>query len=474
MRRYLSLTIGFTTITSLLAFGVLGCGGADSPDLMQSLTEANAQIAGPSATPAPVDPSGPSNGVFDYTVVHEYRLTITPEDASALAEAARSDAQRLHTGQPTSNGYISAHLTVDGKQMGEIGIRHKGSHGTLGNCFERGTLRQICSKLSLKFKFDFVEKSRRLAGLKKLNLHSMSQDATLMRETLGYRAFRESGIPAPRSAHAAVYVNGEYKGVFASTENIDGVFVKERWGKGEDGLLYKEVWPNSEDPLAYQSKLETHEDDDPPPSHDKLIRWTQELGQSGTAAIIEKYMGSEYMMRYMAADSAMNNWDGVNRFYCSGTPDPNVPCNNHNLFLYVNPSQDRVWLIPWDLDGAWYVNHDFVNKAPKWNEIPLSCSARYEVWGGYHMPAACDPLVRGLIDVGPQAYGQAATKLKAGPLSAANLQANIDRWQSQLEGSVRRDPGVDFTAWQNAVTQLRTDMVVVENARQRPGKPDEH
>ena len=50
------------------------------------------------------------------------------------------------------------------------------------------------------------------------------------------------GVPAPRSTHARIIVNGDFVGIFALTENIDGRFTRENFPDGT-GNLYKEAWP---------------------------------------------------------------------------------------------------------------------------------------------------------------------------------------------------------------------------------------
>jgi len=45
-----------------------------------------------------------------------------------------------------------------------------------------------------------------------------------MRERLGYYMFRNFGIPAPRSNHAVIFINGEFSGLYANTEQIEGPF----------------------------------------------------------------------------------------------------------------------------------------------------------------------------------------------------------------------------------------------------------
>ncbi len=501
MRHYAGIISGLAIWTTLI---LGGCSGSPaSPNDYQGENTATRAVTS-DFTP----PSGASNNVFSEDILHEYKFTMSSSDADALLATARSDAQRLHQGGAPSKTYYSAKLVVDGQDLGEVGIRHKGSQGTLGNCFERGTLKQLCKKLSYKVKFDFRDSSKRLAGLKSVNLHSCSQDATILRERLGYAVFRDLGIPAPRSAHAAVYVNGVFKGVFPATENVDDVYVQERWGSQDEGYLYKDAWPITEDPAYYQSKLENRQKESPAPTHGTLVSFARELRQASSGAscddkptsdgftceqqkawgkcteawfvnqgycastcgrcgggspssAVPRYVNVPLMLRYMAADRAMRNWDGISRFYCGTSADPNVLCTNHNSFLHVAPSSGRVSIIPWDLDGTWYPSNEFIQNAPRWNDIPSSCATRFNAYGGYHMPAACDPVLRGIVGAGSAAYKQAVAEVLAGPLSPAQLQVRIDRWAAQIEHAAQGDPGIDYRAWKSAVAQLRSDMDVL-------------
>ena len=89
----------------------------------------------------------------------------------------------------------------------------------------------------------------------------------MMHERLGYWLFREMGVPAPRSTHARVIVNGDYVGIFALTEELDGRFTRENFDDGT-GNLYKEVWPFAVGGIPQTADtliagLETNEDEDP-------------------------------------------------------------------------------------------------------------------------------------------------------------------------------------------------------------------
>ena len=52
----------------------------------------------------------------------------------------------------------------------------------------------------------------------------MWQDETFMREPMTMKVFRRMGLPAPREAHAKLYINNEYQGIYALVEPIDPAF----------------------------------------------------------------------------------------------------------------------------------------------------------------------------------------------------------------------------------------------------------
>ena len=125
---------------------------------------------------------------------------------------------------------------------------------------------KACTKLSMKVKINWDDPDAEFFGLRKLQFHSQNLDQTHMHERLGYWLFREMGVPAPRSVHARLVVNGEFVGLFALTEQIDGRFTRHNFEDGT-GNLYKEVWPlrsNGEPRTGeeFYDGLKTNENDD--------------------------------------------------------------------------------------------------------------------------------------------------------------------------------------------------------------------
>jgi spore coat protein H len=381
--------------------------------------------------------------VFDEATLRTYTLSLDPAVWQNLIANARDEV------------YVLADLDVDGQRLPQVGLRFKGSFGTLDACFDdAGAL--VCSKLSVKLKFDEADPSQRLYGLKRLNFHAMRTDRSLMHERLAYRLFREMGVPAPRATHARLVVNGEYQGVFALVEDIDGRFTKSRFADG-DGNLYKEYWPDSDDPVSLAEHLETNEE---APDHTAMLAFYAALssaGPDGLAQAVARYTDSDRLLSYLAVDRAIRNWDGVTTFYCFGES-----CDNHNFFLYQHEAEPRFTLIPWDLDNTFAVSDGF-DPVPSPLEIPAECSARYEVLPGVAVQApACDLLLQGIARSDRARVTAELTRLLEGPFTLERMNGWLDAWQAQIEPAVANDGhGPGLPAFHVAVSHLRDDLNVL-------------
>ena len=128
----------------------------------------------------------------------------------------------------------------------------------------------------MQLKINWLNPDSKFYGLKKIQLHSQNLDPSQMRERLAYWLFRAMGVPAPRSVHARVIVNGRYMGLFALTEEVDGRFTRENFEDGT-GNIYKEIWPLDMHGLpfseqTYLSHLQTNEDENPTASMMRGLR----------------------------------------------------------------------------------------------------------------------------------------------------------------------------------------------------------
>jgi len=361
--------------------------------------------------------------------------------------------------------YEPAELRFRGEVVGQVGLRFKGSIGTLTNCFDAEG-NQTCRKLSMKLKFDEYAPELRFFGLKRVNLHAMMHDASLLHEKLTYDLYRDVGVAAPRSSWAIAQVNGVSLGLFSLVEEVDGRFTKARWQDQGDGNLYKEVWPVSTVPEDYAQALETNEET---ATHEAFAAFAGELQAAPDAAsrrqALGRWMDLDLLARYMAVDDAIANIDGVTAIYCN--PDEPSACGNHNYFFYLSEEKERFQLVPWDLDATMWPQTSYDN-VPPWQVTPDDCSARYRVgFDGANLTApGCDPLFSGLA-ADLTDYDRALESVIDGPFSVDAAVEAIDRHAALLASAVAVEPGGQTVErWQSEIAMLKHNIPLL-HARAR-------
>ena len=176
-----------------------------------------------------------SDYIYDQNKLHRFDLYLSELNLDKIDSA------------PADEKYVEGSLVFENRVIKKVGIRYKGSIGAWVGCLSSSDWTnpsgfKTCPKLSMKIKINWLSGDETFYGLKKLQFHSQNLDDSKMHERLGYWMFRSFGVTAPRSNHAVLYINGEFNGLFANTENIDGPFTNKHFEDG-DGNLYKEVWP---------------------------------------------------------------------------------------------------------------------------------------------------------------------------------------------------------------------------------------
>jgi hypothetical protein len=422
------------------------CGG----DVVTIYAGQEAPAAAPEQSPPPPpDPMREPDAawVFDEDAVHVYHLQMLDSDWTALQSSALEER------------YFPATLSVDGIPYGRVGLRFKGSRGTLGRC-GGGVGTVLCPKISMKIKFDEYDDSQRFFGLKRLNFNSMWADKSWLHERLAYQLYRDMGIDAPRAGHARIIVNDDDRGIFSLVEQIDGRFTDDRFAGG-DGNLYKEQWPIVGNADQLSTTLETNEE---VADHSVMIRMYRELAAAAPEAlpdVLGRYWDIDQLLAHLAVDRTITNWDGATGFYCRGGG-----CYNHNYYLYQHEHEDRFSLIPWDLDNTFRPITPF-DHMPGPRVIPDGCPARYPAMGTYAMAIGCDPLFRGLALVGHERYLAQLTRLLDGPFELGRLNAWIDARVKQLAPHAATDTyAFGATAFELAIATLRADLqTLVERVR---------
>jgi spore coat protein H len=268
--------------------------------------------------------------------------------APATNEKAKVDTHKGGFGMQYP--WARCDLTFDGSTVKDAGLRYKGNF----------TYMASSSGLKRPFKIDLghYQDGLRLHGLKKLNLNNGHTDTTRSRESLSFAVFRAAGVPAPRTAYALVSLSVPDKydeafvGLYTLVEQVDKVFLKDRFGDGKGMLLKPEGLQDGMTHLGtdwkpYQQRYQPKGEPDAK-QQKRLIDFTRLVNQPDNE-VFRKEIGSfldvDAFLRFLAVNALLANLDSYLGF-------------GHNYYLYLRPDTNKFVFIPWDLDlsmAAWPV-----------------------------------------------------------------------------------------------------------------------
>jgi spore coat protein CotH len=289
-------------------------------------------LSRPSLAQAP----DPADAFFDDSVLHEIRLSINTKDWQALQDRWQE------------NTYYPAYLRWNDQVVRNIGIR------------SRGTGSRRPNKLSLRVDMNRYTDGQTFLGLRSFILRNTSQDPSYMRERLAMLFFRRLGIPAVREAHARVFINNQYAGLFTIVESPDTDYLRKSLGENT-GRLYEYHFDNEavnagaapfvfqflgSDPKLYVPvpfQPQTFEDD---PQGEVIARWTQavsDLGNPDWRTNVSSFIDLPGFIRHLAIENFLAEEDGI-----TGDYGPN------NFYLYRFTNTTRFQFLPWDKSNAFF------------------------------------------------------------------------------------------------------------------------
>lgn len=186
-------------------------------------------------------------------------------------------------------------------------------------------------------------------GLRRLTLNAMTQDTTKLHEYAAYALFNASGVPAPRTGWARVYVNGLDKGLYVNVETPDETFMSRRFkditqhiyeGSGSDFWMGQDTGDNKTGNFLvdYGWKVTPNKYD-----LNNLINYTYDNNKASWYKGLSTVLDRTEMIRFFAVENFIGHWDGY-----SG-PDRN------NYFVRSN-TQGKFTFIPWGTDQTFGEN----------------------------------------------------------------------------------------------------------------------
>lgn len=283
---------------------------SDEPDV----TDDTPSTSDTDLVPIPLDPAYLS--FFDPISVQEIALEIAPEELARLEVAPRD--------------YVHGAFVHGETRLADVGIRLKGS----------STFHDMSGKAAFKIRFNAFESGAEYAGLERLTLNNLTNDAAQCREVLAYRLWNDAGVPAPMATFARVVVNGEYFGLYAAVEPMDDAWLRKRyrepdgnlWEANDSADLTVSGLPHFELAVAAVG-VEVASLEDVAARLAEAVADTEDVATD----VIE----GDSFLDYWAWSMATGNLDGY-------------PYNLNDYYMYADPEAGgRLRFSPWGLDETW-------------------------------------------------------------------------------------------------------------------------
>lgn len=313
--------------------------------------------------------------------------------------------------------FVPADVYYNDKQWYKVGLRFKGN-SSLQSSWGSGIL-----KLSFKMDFDEFEDqypqidNQRFYGFKKFSLKNNFNDHSQLREKVGGDIFRNAGLAAPHTAFYTLYVDHgdgpEYFGLYTLVEEVDDTVIETQF-LDNNGNLYKpdgdaaSFAEGTYNQGEYEKKTNEDEADFSDVSdllsilHDDTRTSAPETWRANLEAVFD----TDVFLKYLAVNTAMQNWDTYGRM-------------THNYFLYNDPTTNKLTWIPWD-------NNEALQTGNQGGSLPLDFSG---------LNATAWPLIGYLYqdEIYKAQYDNYLQEIIGGPFSAGIIQAQYATYSSLIE-----------------------------------------
>src|SRR2546421_888828 len=222
-----------------------------------------------------------------------------------------------------------------------------------------------------------------ITGMTCVNLKSMYNDPSQMREALAWRLFRLAGVPAARHTYAKLAFDATYYSLFSVIEQVDKRFLKDHFGGNHRGNLYKaycgdvgcatlehRAGPDGDDSGRQYYKvagdddrtyrLKTNEDDRDASTYDDLALFIRTINgvalgdgdsrfdSDAFRESVDGIMNAPAFLRWAAVNIMLGSWDN---YYA--TPSNYYLYNSGRLGAEDDFMRSPYFtFIPWDYDNC--------------------------------------------------------------------------------------------------------------------------
>jgi spore coat protein CotH len=285
-----------------------------------------------------------ADSLFDPGHLLQVEVTMDPDDWQALRISHRETGENFAQIVEKPYEYYPATVSIDGENVGTVGIRKKGFFGSA-----------VSTRPSLKLKMDYLEDDKMFAGQDRLTFNNNNQDPTRAQSFIVYQFMNEAGVNSPRSNLAHIVVNGEDLGVYTHVESVRKPFIKRLFGKSKGDLWegYAGDFTESE----YGRIVHKWGKDEAGESLQKLYDLLRSPDPIPVASI-EELLDLDAFITLWASEVLIGHWDGY-----AG--------NRNNFYIFRPKESGLAYFTPWGPDSAFSDPGPFISVP-----VPKSFKAR--------------------------------------------------------------------------------------------------
>lgn len=286
--------------------------------------------------------------LYDPGTVNVVEIKLGPDQIKELEDEPREYVEDGEVVLKKTDG-TPAGIGAPSQTFKGVEVKLKGQPG--------GSFEDLDGKAAFKLKFD---KDELFFGVRKLTLNNMTQDPSMVHESLAYTAFGAAGAPASRAGYAFVYLNGTNYGLHANVESLDvislpkifgGAFDKEKQHLYEAAEYGADFYPGKEPMFEVdEGKSKTAADI---ADLTGAIAAVQANGPTQLTTNLAPFFDFAELTRMWGVEKYIGHWDG----YAGEGIDGETEFNEHrpnNYYLYSDPL-GRFSMLPWGTDQAWDV-----------------------------------------------------------------------------------------------------------------------
>ncbi|MFZ1730551.1 MAG: CotH kinase family protein [Bacteroidota bacterium] len=363
--------------------------------------------------------------LFDDSYVHEFNITFYyPNWEDSLKYWYENGEE-----------YIPARIEYAGLVFDSVGVRYKGNSSY--------NMSRNTPKKPLKFAFDEYRSKQECFDVETLNFSNATKDPTFLREKICYDMIA-TRMATPRTAFAAIKVNGVLLGLYTMVEQVDKKFLARHFAdnsfnlyKAADNGASLEYKGSATDSYRAEYELKTNEKTDDWSRFIQMLNLLSSVPDANFRDQVGAWIEFESAIQLLAFNMVMSNFDSYTG-------------SGRNFYVYDDGNTGQFTFIPWD------INEGFGSYSNNWNVFTQDVLTINNL--------ARRPLNRRVVgdDVLRARYLLAIQSLIDGPAHEDSIRAQIARWKPFLDPWVQADKNKLYT-YQQFLDNMNTDVMVGPN-----------